>query len=299
MPDSLPPITFENLFAADWGDYSYLDSGGTRRLERFGGRIMDRPAPQAIWDPHLPGSRWGDADARFVRHSDGSGQWTFRAGGEPEPWTMTWQGLRFEVKPTGFGHLGLFPEQAPNWAWMSEVVGSARRSVSALNLFAYTGIASLALASGGARVTHLDAVKGVVHWASENARASGLGDAHIRWIVDDVQKFTQREVRRGRRYDAIVLDPPTFGRGKQGQVWKLDRDLPGLLRTCERLLSDAPLFVLLSAHTPGVTPVVLSNMLIPLARARGGRIQAGEMLLAGEKGSPPLPSGAYARWIAT
>jgi len=218
-----------------------------------------------------------------------------RSLGPKQNFELPWRTLRLQLRPTGFGHLGLFPEQSPNWAWLADEACPALGSeAQALNLFAYTGASSLAAALGGVRVTHLDAVRGVVQWASDNARASGLGQASLRWIVDDVLKFTRREVRRGRRYAGIVLDPPSFGRGRQGQVWKLEEDLHALLAVCWELLADGPAFVLLTAHTPGVTPAALANLL--LANGSAGQVQAGEMLLGAAAGGHVLPSGAYARW---
>ena len=287
-----------DLLCSGWQDYHYLDSGEGRRLERFGTLLLDRPAPQAIWPKHLPEARWGSARARFVRRPDGGGDWSF-SGTTPDSVELRWRSLRFEVHPTGFGHLGVFPEQATNWAWiMEELLGAGEEGASVLNLFAYTGLSTLAAALAGARVTHLDSVRSVVQWASENARRSGLRDAPIRWIVDDAQKFVSRELRRGRGYEAIIMDPPTFGRGRQGQVWKLEEDLAGLLQRCDELLSQQARFLLVTVHTPGVGPAVLHNLLQPIRKSRGGRVQAGETLLAGSESPQVLPSGAYARWIA-
>jgi len=294
--------------AGSWPDYEYLDSGDGRRLERFGPVLLDRPAPQALWRRHLPEECWSAAEARFLRRSDGGGDWVYTAGKELTPWQLRWRSLCFEVHPTGFGHLGLFPEQLPNWAWLEEILaGQARQAAPVagrpmpelLNLFAYTGAASMAAARGGARVTHLDAVRGVVQWAAENVRRSDLGGGEIRWIVDDAGKFVKRELRRGRRYEAIVLDPPSFGRGSQGQVFKLEEDLAPLLEQCFQLLSPDALLLLVSAHTPGVTPAVLRNLLLPLREQRGGLLTAGEMLLVGSRSPRELPSGVHARWVAS
>ncbi len=296
-PGSSPLPTPEDMICRGWPDYAYLDSGDGRRLERFADLILDRPAPQAIWPKGLPAGRWSEAYGRFERRPDGSGDWEFD-GPEPEARVVRWETLQFEVRPTGFGHLGLFPEQEPTWSWLQRVVRAQAAPPRVLNLFAYTGSSSLAPAAAGADVTHLDAVKGVVQWASDNARSSGLGEATLRWIVDDVQKFVAREQRRERRYEGILLDPPSFGRGKQGEVWKLEESLAGLLRDCAELLSEGALFLMVSAHTPGVTAAVLQNLLQPLRQARGGRVVAGEMLLAGTESPHILPSGTYARWEA-
>jgi 23S rRNA (cytosine1962-C5)-methyltransferase len=274
--------------------YQLLDSGNGAKLEKVGSYLFVRPSPQAVWSPSLPKVRWDEADAVFVRSATGGGSWDFRRR-LPEIWEIEYRGLMFFIKPTGFGHLGIFPEHGDCWEWTEDVIGRARRSVSVLNMFAYTGGATLAAARAGASICHLDASKGVVDWARENAAISGLGDKPIRWIVEDVEKFVKREIKRGRHYDGIVLDPPSFGRGSKGEVWKIEDDLPRLLSECRELLSDNPLFILLSCHTPGFTPLVLQNLLEEMLKGAKGELSSGEMVIR-EASGRVLPSGAYARW---
>ena len=273
-----------------------LDSGFGRKLERFGDYVLARPCSQAVWKPRLPRSEWERADASFDRE-DGQ-QWHNRSA-LPDYWDVSVDGQRFRLAGTDFGHLGIFPEQRAQWRWIRERIaaraaeGSGRASL--LNLFAYSGGSTVAAALAGASVCHLDASKGMVDWAHENARINGLADHPIRWIPEDAHKFLAREIRRGRRYDAIVLDPPTFGRGRDGEMYKIERDLPETLRLCRELLSDHPLFLLLSAHTPGLTPVVLGNLLSQALDGLSPAVESGEMLLAGGRDVLPLPSGAFAR----
>ncbi len=279
-----------------------LDSGFGRKLERFGDIVLARPCSQAVWKPRLPRSDWDRADASFDRE-DGQ-QWHNRSA-LPEYWDVSVDGQRFRLAGTDFGHLGIFPEQRAQWRWIRERIAAAapvRRnadspapSVSLLNLFAYSGGSTVAAALAGASVCHLDASKGMVDWAHENARINGLADHPIRWIPEDAHKFLAREIRRGRRYDAIVLDPPTFGRGRDGEMYKIERDLPETLRLCRELLSDRPLFLLLSAHTPGLTPIALGNLLSQALDGLRPRVESGEMLLTGGPDVLPLPSGAFAR----
>lgn len=285
-------------------DYALIDSGEERKLERFGKIILERPCAQAVWRPSLPESEWRKATASFERDEEGN-RWTNR-GALPKSWSVTTAGITFKLSGTDFGHLGIFPEQRDQWRWITETVrkASAERGkpVQVLNLFAYSGGSTLAAALGGAEVCHLDASKGMVQWARENAELNGLTEHPIRWIADDAHKFLAREVRRERRYDAVILDPPTFGRGQNGEMYKIERDLPDTLKLCRALLTDKPLFIILSAHTPGYSPVVLNNVLSQSVEGLGGEIAAGEMLLYGQDKSTPfplhLPSGAFARWTA-
>ncbi|RMF77241.1 MAG: hypothetical protein D6739_12990 [Nitrospirae bacterium] len=265
--------------------YALLDSGEGERLERFGEVVLRRKLALALWRRSLPAAAWEAAHGRHEGSGEGEGRWHFRRP-VPEQWWVRHGGLRLLLRPNPFGHLGLFPEQADNWAWLRERLRPGDRL---LNLFAYTGGSSLAAAQAGARVTHVDAVRGVVAWAAENARAAGIET--IRWIVDDALKFAEREARRGRRYEAVVLDPPTFGRGPKGQVWKIERHLPRLLAACRALLAERPRLLLLSAHTPGLTPLGLAHCLAD-AVPPGGELAWGEMVVPGPR---PLPSGAYAR----
>lgn len=289
----------DDLVAASWDDYEYLDSGDGWRLERFGPYVLRRPAQAAVWRPSQPSELWATAHATYERDRSGDGAWR-SAAALPESWQVRRGALDLLVKPTPSGQVGLFPEQAPNWDWLA---GLARARVAAggpplalLNLFAYTGATTAAAVAAGAQACHVDAVRGVVQWARENAAASGCAAAPVRWIVDDVAKFVKREARRGVRYDAVALDPPSFGRGSQGQVWKLERDLVPLLDVCFELLSDRAVAFLLTCHTPGISGPVLKNLLAPLAAARGGRLTAGEALLSGPRNAPPLPAGVWARW---
>ncbi len=281
-------------------DYELLDSGDGRKLERFGAFVLERPCAQAVWRPELPESTWLKADAAFDR-SEGN-RWHGRKS-LPQEWNIRTANIGFRLSGTDFGHLGIFPEQREQWLWIQECVRAAKvrlgRAPQVLNLFAYSGGSTLAAALGGAEVCHLDASKGMVQWARGNAEVNHLKEHPIRWIVDDAHKFLSREVRRGRRYDAVILDPPTFGRGQEGEVYKIERDLPDTLKFCRELLSDSPLFVLLSAHTPGYSPVVLRNVLAQAVTGVKGEIVAGEMVLSGKKDVLELPSGAFARWSAT
>lgn len=277
--------------------YSLIDSGGRRKLERFGPVLLDRPSLQAVWRPKNE-TRWKSKDAFFTR--DTRGEWR---GIEnlPQEWEITVSGIRFLLRPTDFGHIGIFPEQRPFWHWMEKTVSrsfATRKTLKVLNLFAYSGGSTLACAKGGAEVTHLDASKKMVGWARENAALNSLADAPIRWIVDDVRKFLKREVKRGRKYDAVILDPPSFGRGVKGEVFKIEEDLLEILAGCRSLLSDNPLFLFLTCHTPGYTPTVLKHLMEETLEGQGGKIDAGEMLLEGEEGVLPLPSGSFARWEA-
>ena len=272
--------------------YELIDSGNGRKLERFGRYVIARPCSQALWKPSLPPSEWKKADASFDRE-DGN-HWRGRSK-LPGEWTIETAGIRFKLGGTDFGHLGIFPEQIAQWKWIREKIGErgTRNGERAqlLNLFAYSGGSTMAAALGGAEVCHLDASKGMVEWARENAKINNLGDWPIRWIVDDAHKFMKREIRRGRRYDAIVLDPPTFGRGAGGEMYKIERDLGETLDLVKSLLSDNPLFVLFSSHTPGLSVRVAENI---IGQAFGAaHPDAGEMLLEGK--SVPCPSGVYCR----
>ena len=265
--------------------YELLDSGGGRKLERFGEYVLARPCSQAMWRPSLPEGDWARADASFDRE-DGN-RWHGR-GNLPKSWTVETAGIRFRLGGTDFGHLGIFPEQRAQWRWIRDAAG---RAASVLNLFAYSGGSTMAAALGGAEVCHLDASKGMVEWARENAALNGLSDRPIRWIVDDAHKFMRREIRRGRRYDGIVLDPPTFGRGAGGEMYKIERDLAETLSLVKELLSPTPRFVLFSSHTPGLSPTVAENILGQMFP--GAALESGEMLLEGR--ALACPSGVYCR----
>lgn len=277
-------------------DYELLDSGNGAKLERFGDLVLSRPCAQAVWQKQFP-ALWKKADASFDR--DDGNHWHGR-NRLPKEWTINVDGTRFRLSGTDFGHLGIFPEQRAQWAWIKARVREAkqkRASVNVLNLFAYSGGSTLAAAHGGAAVCHVDASKGMVQWARGNAALNRLEQHPIRWIVDDVHKFMNRELRRGKSYDGIILDPPTYGRGGNGETYKIERDLTETLRLCRELLSDQPLFLLLSAHTPGHTPIVLENILRQALRGLGGTFETGEMCLSGAESCFSLPSGAYVRWV--
>lgn len=285
------------LIANGWDDYELIDSGNELRLERVGDVVISRQSAQAIWPPALSQSEWKDRlFASHYRHDQGPGRWDMHKP-VAESWEIVFGATTFEARLTPFGHIGFFPEQQVQWPWMAERL-QAVESPRVLNLFAYTGGSTLAVAGAGAHVTHVDAVKGVVNWARSNAACSGLGDAPIRWIVDDALKYCRREQRRGSRYDAIILDPPTFGRGPQGTVWKIEKDLVTLLEVCRELLSDTPQWVLLTAHTPGMTAAVLRNMLTPFVASRGGALISGDMVQTSPAGPYALPAGVYCRWTA-
>ena len=276
-------------------DYALLDSGHGRKLERFGDVVLDRPCAQAVWAPQET-KLWKKADAYFTRKK--GLEWRGRDQ-LPEAWTVRVNGVRLKLSTTDFGHLGVFPETRSMWDWITETIYRETRLRAAplhfLNLFAYSGGATLAAAKGGAHCCHVDASKGMVNWARENAKLNGLEDHPIRWIVDDVIKFLQREIRRGRRYDGILLDPPSFGRGKGGELYKIEHALLDTLDLVKKVLSEEPCFVYLTSHTPGFSPTVLDNLLQQLMA--GGAVECGEMLLTGGNEVLPVPSGTWARWL--
>ncbi len=243
-----------------WLDYELIDTANGERLERWGDITLIRPDPQIIWKNTGEASEWQSAHARYIRSDKGGGAWEFRRK-LPESWKISYKNLRFMVKPTGFKHTGLFPEQAVNWDYCAELIRGANRPINVLNLFAYTGGATLACAAAGASVCHCDAVKGMVDWARTNAKLSGLEDKPIRWIVDDANKFIGREIRRGTKYDGVILDPPSYGRGTNGEMWKLEDSIFELMTNITALLSDKPLFVLLNSYTTGLSPSVMSYLM--------------------------------------
>ena len=280
--------------AAQWEDYELIDASAGERLERWGDVILIRPDPQIIWNTPREDPRWRQAHARYRRSSSGGGAWEQRRK-LPAAWGVRYRELRFQVKPMGFKHTGLFPEQAVNWDFAMEAIRTAGRPVRVLNLFGYTGAATLACAAAGASVCHVDASKGMVAWARENAAASGLADRPIRWLVDDCVKFVQREHRRGNTYDAIIMDPPSYGRGPGGEVWKLEEQLYGLLELCMPILSEQPLFFLLNSYTTGLSPAVMESMLgIFLQKKYGGSVSSGEIGLPVTDSGLVLPCGSTA-----
>ena len=273
--------------------YLLLDSGDQQKLEQFGEYVLVRPCSQALWRPALSKTEWDSADAFFSR--DGGNSWKFKKK-LPDFWFSEVEGVRFKISLTDFGHLGVFPEHSLLWKSMKEAIRSGGKSPQILNLFAYSGGASLAAAQAGARVCHLDASKGMVAWARENAAHNQLKDAPIRWIVDDAVKFLKREINRGTRYAGIILDPPSFGRGSKGEVFKIERDIPELLELCRELLSEEPLFLYFTTHTPGMTPIVMGHLMQQTMKNHRGRMEVGEMILPSERGNA-IPSGSYVKWI--
>ncbi len=288
------------MFLADnWKDYELLDAKSGEKLERWGKLILRRPDPQIVWDikPEDMHKAWKTPDAHYFRSNTGGGHWEAR-GGMPDSWTVDYKNLTFGIKMMGFKHTGLFPEQAANWDWFSDLIRkSGRKDVNVLNLFAYTGGATMAAAAAGAAVCHVDASKGMVSWAKENAKLSGLEQRPIRYIVDDVKKFTEREIRRGRRYDAVIMDPPSYGRGPSGEVWKIEDELFGLVELCMQVLSDNPLFFLINSYTTGLSGGVLDNILkMTLKKKFGGTISIDEVGLPITNNDLRLPCGYSGRW---
>lgn len=280
-----------------WADYELLDCSNGEKLERWGQQILVRPDPQAIWRTPRKNELWNRPSARYSRSQTGGGHWDKTS--LPESWPVRYGDLIFNVKPMNFKHTGIFPEQACNWDFAMEKIRSAGRPISVLNLFAYTGGASVACAKAGASVCHVDAAKGMVSWAKENAKASGLEDAPIRWIVDDCGKFTEREIRRGKRYDAIIMDPPSYGRGPGGEVWKLEESLWDFVSLCAGVLSDNPLFVIINSYTTGLSPSVLSYISDSIFTKKfGGGSSSQELGLPVTDSGLYLPCGATCRWEA-
>jgi 23S rRNA (cytosine1962-C5)-methyltransferase len=283
----------------NWKDYELLDASDGERLERWGKYILVRPDPQIIWKNAARHAAWKNADGIYRRSSNGGGGWIKQK--TPESWDISYDhlGLKFRLKPMGFKHTGLFPEQAANWDWFSGLIRDAGRPVKVLNLFAYTGGATVAAAKAGAQVVHVDASKGMVAMAKENAALSGLSDAPIRYIVDDCKKFVEREIRRGNKYDGIIMDPPSYGRGPSGEVWKLEDSIDEFVKLVSQVLSDEPLFFLINSYTTGLSPLTMSYILDLHVRARyGGKIESGELGLRVTQTGAPLPCGASSRWTA-
>ena len=280
-----------------WRDYELIDCGGGEKLERWGKHVLVRPDPQAIWQTPRNNPLWRRPDARYARASTGGGAWEKKD--VPAQWQVRYRELTFQVKPMNFKHTGLFPEQATNWDFAMEQIRRAGRPISVLNLFAYTGGATVACAAAGASVCHVDAARGMVSWGRDNARASGLEDAPIRWIVDDCAKFVEREIRRGRRYDAVIMDPPSYGRGPSGEVWKLEDSLWPFVELVAGVLSDEPLFFLINSYTTGLAPSVLTYILESLITPKyGGRTRSDELGLPVTESGLALPCGATGRWMA-
>lgn len=291
--------------ANNWNDYEVIDTSCGEKLERWKKYILLRPDPQVIWNTKKENKSWKHLNAHYHRSSKGGGEWEFFD--LPEEWTISYtlpinKELTFHLKPFAFKHTGLFPEQAANWDWFSEIIAKevARKDrkepVKVLNLFAYTGGATLAAAAAGAHVTHVDASKGMVAWAKENAVSSGLGDAPIRWLVDDCKKFVEREIRRGNHYDAIIMDPPSYGRGPKGEIWKIEEAIFPLIELCAQLLTDDPLFFLVNSYTTGLQPAVLYYMISTALKKYGGVVEADEIGLPVSENGLFLPCGASGRF---
>ncbi len=282
--------------ADNWKDYEVLDTSSGEKLERWGDYILVRPDPQIIWNTPHDHAGWFHKNGHYHRSAKGGGEWEFFD--LPQEWTIHYRELTFHLKPFSFKHTGLFPEQAVNWDWFSRMIREAHRPVKVLNLFAYTGGATVSAAAAGASVTHVDASKGMVTWAKENAVSSGLGDAPIRWLVDDCVKFVEREIRRGNKYDGIIMDPPSYGRGPKGEIWKIEESIFPFIELCSKLLSDEALFLLINSYTTGLQPAVLSYMLnTVLTRRLGGQVEAEEIGLPVTESGLVLPCGASGRWV--
>lgn len=282
--------------AKNWIEYHLIDTSDGERLEDWNGVLLIRPDPQIIWKTPHRTKKWNNVDGHYHRSSAGGGCWTFKKN-MPESWKMKYGNLVFNIKPTGFKHTGLFPEQAVNWDFMFEKIKNAGQKINVLNLFAYTGGATLACAEAGADVCHVDASKGMISWARENAVLSGLADKPVRWIVDDCGKFVAREIKRGKTYDAIIMDPPSYGRGPGGEVWKLEDNIYDLVKLCSQLLSEKPLFFLLNSYTTGLSPSVMGYILGEILIEKfGGSVSFDEIGLPVETGKMYLPCGSTALW---
>ncbi len=288
------------ILADQWKDYEILDCSDGDKLERWGKYILRRPDPQVIWQDVQKAPEWKKLNAHYHRSSKGGGEWEFFD--LPEEWQISYGSLKFNLKPFSFKHTGLFPEQAANWDWFSALIRkrvAEGKPVRVLNLFAYTGGATLAALSAGASVTHVDASKGMVSWAKENAASSGLSDRPVRWLVDDCQKFVEREIRRGNHYDGIIMDPPSYGRGPKGEIWKIEDMFHPFVKLSVQLLSDDPLFMLLNSYTTGFAPAVLSYLLGLEVQSRfGGTVEASEIGLPVRETGLVLPCGSSGRWTA-
>lgn len=281
--------------ADQWNDYEVLDTSCGEKLERWGDYFLVRPDPQVLWQTPKKLKQWKKPNGHYHRSAKGGGQWEFFD--LPKTWDIRYKELKFHLQPFSFKHTGVFPEQAVNWDWFSDKIKKAGRPVKVLNLFAYTGGATLAAAAAGAGVTHVDASKGMVNWAKENAQASGLSDKPIRWLVDDCVKFVEREIRRGNQYDGIIMDPPSYGRGPKGEIWKIEEKIFPLVQLCTKILSKNPVFFLINSYTTGLQPAVLSYMLETEVKAEfGGRVTAEEIGLPVSSNGLVLPCGASGRW---
>ena len=288
------------MWLADkWKDFKLIDACDGEKLEYWGEYLLRRPEPQAVWKDRENEKLWRECDAHYHRSNSGGGHWEYKTRKLPERWTINYCDLTFNIKPMGFKHTGLFPEQAVNWDWFCELIKGAKRPIRVLNLFAYTGGATVAALSAGAEVVHVDASKGMVTWAKENVVSSGLGDKPVRYIVDDVKKFVAREQRRGREYDAIIMDPPSYGRGPSGEVWRIEDELYDLVVDCMKIMSDNPLFFLINSYTTGLCQTVISDILkLTLCKKYGGSVISDEIGIPMGRGDIILPCGISGRWQA-
>lgn len=282
--------------ASEWKDYKILDMADGQKLEKWGNVILSRPDPQIVWKNKSFPQKWSKINATYHRSKTGGGAWEYNKK-MPDKWQIKYKELTFNIKPMGFKHTGLFPEQAVNWDWMIDKIKKENREIKVLNLFAYTGGATVACLSAGASCCHVDSSKGMVSWAKENVVASGLEDRPVRYIVDDVQKFVKREIRRGNKYDAIIMDPPSYGRGANGEVWKFEDNIYDLVELCLDVLSDNPLFFLINSYTTGISSKVLNNILnLTVAKKYMGKVTSGEIGLPMEDSNLILPCGIFGRW---
>ena len=282
--------------ANNWNDYKILDMADGQKLEKWGDVILSRPDPQIIWKDKSYPEKWKNINATYHRSKTGGGTWEYNKK-MPQQWQIKYKDLTFNIKPMGFKHTGLFPEQAVNWDWMMDKIKNSKREIKVLNLFAYTGGATVACASAGASVCHVDSSKGMVTWAKENITSSGLVERPVRYIIDDVVKFVNREIRRGNKYDAIIIDPPSYGRGANGEVWQFENNIYDLVELCTNVLSDNPLFFLINSYTTGISSKVLENILnLTVNKEHNGKVSSGEIGLPMENSKLVLPCGIYGRW---
>ncbi len=282
--------------ANEWKEYKILDMADGQKLERWGNVILERPDPQIIWKNKSFPIKWNEINAKYHRSKSGGGSWEFMKK-IPSSWQIKYKELTFNIKPMGFKHTGLFPEQAVNWDWMMDKIKKEKREIKVLNLFAYTGGATVACLAAGASVCHVDSSKGMTTWAKENVESSGLKDRPVRFMVDDVVKFVNREIRRGNKYDAIIMDPPSYGRGANGEVWQFEENIYDLVELCSEVLSDNPLFFLINSYTTGISSTVLKNILtFTIPKKVGGKFDSGEIGIPMEDSNLALPCGIYGRW---
>ena len=282
--------------ANNWKDYKILDMANGQKLEKWGNIILSRPDPQIIWKEKTFPEKWKNVNATYHRSKTGGGSWEYNKK-VPEQWQIKYKELTFNIKPMGFKHTGLFPEQAVNWDWMIQKIKNSKREIKVLNLFAYTGGATVACSYAGASVCHIDSSKGMVSWAKENVTSSGLSERPVRYIVDDVVKFVNREIRRGNKYDAIIMDPPSYGRGANGEVWQFENNIYDLVELCTKVLSEQPLFFLINSYTTGISSKVLENILyLTVSKKYKGNVSSGEVGLPMENSKLVLPCGIYGRW---